>query len=196
VAHRAKSIHPRLRSALFLVHGLLRLHAERRLPGDLLANHVARGEMAGTELLLDVWRLRIIAWRAARREKDTSAHASPLPMRAVRILTRTWWTHEGHPQLWSRRSGRRRQRGLCLLLEVVDPVEDVLRGTRGTRAHPACSLASSIAARRERETRKVGKHDDARRKDGRESDTCMRTDHPKEVLPTSLTQSEIMSGSR
>jgi len=43
------------------VHDLLRLDAERGLLGDLLAKHVARGEMADTELFLDGRCLRTLA---------------------------------------------------------------------------------------------------------------------------------------
>lgn len=104
------------------VHDLLRLDAERGLPGDLLAKHVARGEMADAELLLDVGCLRTLACRAAQHAKDMSAHASSSSTRVVRILTRAWWTHEDHPQLWSRRSWRcQRWPRLCLLLEIVYP---------------------------------------------------------------------------
>ena len=46
------------------VHDLLRLDAERGLLRDLLAKHVARGEMADAELALDIGRLRTLAWRA------------------------------------------------------------------------------------------------------------------------------------
>lgn len=48
------------------VHDLLRLDAERGLPDDLLAKHVARGEMADAELFLDLGCLRTLAWRATR----------------------------------------------------------------------------------------------------------------------------------
>ncbi len=104
------------------VHDLLRLDAERGLPDDLLAKHVARGEMADAEPLLDVGRLRTLAWRAARHEKDRSARASSSSTRVVRILTRAWWAHEDHAHLWSRRSWRCRRRPRpCLLLEIVYP---------------------------------------------------------------------------
>jgi hypothetical protein len=43
------------------VHDFLRLDAEWGLPGDLLAKHVARGEMADAKPLLDVRRLRTLA---------------------------------------------------------------------------------------------------------------------------------------
>ena len=46
------------------VHDLLGLDAERGALGDLLAEHIARGEVANAELVLDVGRLRALAWRA------------------------------------------------------------------------------------------------------------------------------------
>jgi hypothetical protein len=49
--------------------------------------------------LLDVRRLRPFLARGTART-DVSTHASSLSMRVVRILTRAWWTHEGHPQLF------------------------------------------------------------------------------------------------
>ena len=61
------------------VHDLLRLDAERGLPDDLLAEHVARSEMADAELLLDVGCLRTLAWRATRIKDKVSpllAHPS------------------------------------------------------------------------------------------------------------------------
>lgn len=79
------------------VHDLLRLDAERGLSDDLLAKHVASGEMADAELLLDAGCLRTLAWRAGRHGKDMLARASSSSTRVVRILTRAWWTHEDHP---------------------------------------------------------------------------------------------------
>jgi hypothetical protein len=58
------------------VHDLLRLDAERGLPGDLLAEHVARGEMADAELLLDVGSLRTLACARHGAGKELSARAS------------------------------------------------------------------------------------------------------------------------
>ena len=113
------------------VHDLLGLDAERGLLRDLLAKHVARGEMADTELVLDVGRLRTLAWRAGEMCQPTLAHCSSSPSTPDtsvlvvrrRLLTRAWGTHEDHAQLWGCRNwGRRRWCRLCLLLEVVYPV--------------------------------------------------------------------------
>ena len=56
------------------VHDLLGLDTERGLLRDLLAKHVARGEMADAELVLDVGGLRTLAWRAGELCQPMLAH--------------------------------------------------------------------------------------------------------------------------
>jgi hypothetical protein len=44
------------------IHDFLRLHTERRLLGDLFAQHVAGGEMAHAELVANLGGLRAFTW--------------------------------------------------------------------------------------------------------------------------------------
>ena len=172
------------------VHDLLRLDAERGLPDDLLAKHVARGEMAHAELLLDVGCLRTLAWRAARHEKDIVSpcmlahHPHRREWCVVRILTRAWWTHEDQSQLWSRRSWRcRRWPGPCLLLEIVYPgLEtfceglEVLELILPTRWHLLLLLVVVVKEKQGRVVEQQ-RREKQRRKANSESDTPSKQAH-------------------
>lgn len=56
------------------VHDLLRLDAELRLLRDLLAQHVARRQMAHAELLLDPRRLRALSCIPHKPTAHTNTH--------------------------------------------------------------------------------------------------------------------------
>lgn len=75
--------HDLVRDQLALVHDLLSLLAELRLRGDLSAQHVTGSQMAAAELLLDLRRLRSLAYKRSQKVSPLSGIGAKIVGRSI-----------------------------------------------------------------------------------------------------------------